>query len=208
VQLGFEQINARLSAPRDPMGDDVVRHMVAGYALVDTLVGDVVDLFAMGNLKYLLELNTTVLCGASPAEREGYTDHLQRTEERFYDDRQGGVRDLVEWYERHRRGPVVARAVGVYIRMLSKPQLFIEGNHRTGALTMSYLLAREGHPPFVLTVENAPAYFEPSTVIRTIGKHGIAGLVRLPRLRSRLTSMLADHADPRYLLPPAPTVPV
>jgi hypothetical protein len=47
------------------------------------------------------------------------------------------------------------RAAGVYVRTLSEPELFIEGNHRSGALVMSYILAREGYPPFVLTAENA-----------------------------------------------------
>jgi hypothetical protein len=43
------------------------------------------------------------------------------------------------------------RAAEVYIYILSEPQLFIAGNHRTGALVLSYILAREGRPPFVLT---------------------------------------------------------
>jgi hypothetical protein len=30
---------------------------------------------------------------------------------------------------------------------------------------MSYILAREGRPPFVLTAENARAYLDPSTLI-------------------------------------------
>jgi hypothetical protein len=50
-------------------------------------------------------------------------------------------------------------------RGVSEPQLLIEGNHRTGALVLSYILAREGRPPFVLTAENAKAYLDPSTLI-------------------------------------------
>ena len=41
--------------------------MLAGYAFVDTLVADGVDVFALGQLKHLLELNALVLCGASEA---------------------------------------------------------------------------------------------------------------------------------------------
>lgn len=47
-------------------------------------VADGVDLFAMGNSRHLLELNTTVLCGTDPNDRAEYARHLQMTEQRFY----------------------------------------------------------------------------------------------------------------------------
>ncbi len=179
----------------------MVTSMVAGYALVDALAADRVELFAMGNLKYLLELNTIVLCGTDPERREEYTHHRRRTEQRFYEERQGGIRDVVEWYERHAQESPWKRAAGVYVRILSKPQLFIEGNHRTGALAMSYVLIRSGEPPFVLTTENAAAYFDPSTVIRDTWKQGVTMLFRSPGIKRRLATLLAAHADRRYLLP-------
>jgi hypothetical protein len=91
-------------------------------------------------------------------------------------------------------------AAGLYVRALSKPQLFIEGNHRTGALLASYVLLRNGKPPFVLTVENALAYFDPSTVIRNTDKLGLMALFRLPGIKKRFAQFLEDQADPRYLL--------
>ena len=182
------------------MDDDVVAHMVAGYACVDALVSADVDLFAMGNLKHWLELNTTVLCGRSPARRQEYARHLEATEHRFYEEREGGVGDLVEWYSRHEGESVWSRAAGVYVRILSKPQLFIEGNHRTGVLAMGYILLREGFPPFVLSVENAAGYFVPSAVIRNTPKQSITMFFRLPGLRRRLAKFLARHADSRFLL--------
>src|SRR5262249_55321038 len=134
VQRHFDRINRRLPAPRDPLSDAVVRNMIAGYAAVDTLVNDGVDVFAMGQLQHLLELNALVLCGTSPTRRAEYAEHRAATERRFYEQREGGIGDLVEWEARHRRESVWMHAAGVYIRALSKPQLFIEGNHRTGAL--------------------------------------------------------------------------
>jgi prophage maintenance system killer protein len=168
---------------------------------VDALVAADVDLFAMGNLKYLLELNRIVLCGRNPVTQHEYTRHMEATEQRFYDERDGGIEDLVEWYVRHGAESAWRRAAGVYVRILSKPQLFIEGNHRTGALTMSYILIRDGEPPFVLTVENAAAYFEPSTVIRNTHKQSLAMLFRSRTIKERLAKVLSDHADRRYLLP-------
>ena len=199
VQQEFTRINQRLRARRDPLDDRVVDNLLAGYAFVDALVADGVDLFALGSSKQLLELNVLVLCGTSAARREAYALHLEATERRFYEERRGGVQDLVEWLARHRDETVWRRAAGAYIRILSHPQLFIEGNHRAGALVMSYLLVREGQPPFVLSPENAGAYFEPSTVIRNLEKHSVGMLVRLPRIRYRLAALLREHADCRYL---------
>jgi hypothetical protein len=176
--------------------------MVAGYALVDALVADRVDLFAMGNLKHWLELNTTVLCGTDPVERAEYARHRQTTEQRFYEERDGGIRDLVEWYQGRDGEPVWMRAAGLYVRVLSRPQLFVEGNHRTGALAISYILLGGDEPPFVLTPDNAATYFEPSTVIKNIDKQGLAMRFRSPGLTRQLASFLAEHADRKYLLPP------
>ena len=199
VQRDFRRINERLSPPRDPMDDDVVRNMVAGYALVDALAADRVNLFAMGNLKYLLELNTTVLCGTDPMERAEYARHRQTTEQRFYEEQDGGIRDLVEWHDGRGRESVWMRAAGVYVRLLSRPQLLVEGNHRTGALAMSYILVSENEPPFVLTTENAATYFVPSTAIKDTEKQALAMRFRSPGLTRHLASFLAEHADRNYL---------
>src|SRR5262249_16758218 len=153
---------------------------------VDGLLASGADLFAKGSVKYGLELNTIVLCGTDPGCREEFAAHLQAAERRFYEEQGGGIGDLVEWYEQHAGQSIWQRAAGVYIRMLSKPQLFIEGNHRTGALLMSYILAREGHPPFVLTAANAPVLFAPSTVIRNTPKRSLRMVFRLSRHRWRL----------------------
>jgi hypothetical protein len=159
-----------------------------------------IDLFALGSSKHLLELNALVLCGTSPARRQAYAGHLEATERRFYEERQGGVGDLVEWHARHDDESAWSRAAGAYVRILSKPQLFIEGNHRAGALVMSYILVHDGEPPFVLSVENAGAYFDPSTVIRNTAKNSPAMLFRLPGIRKRLAALLREHSDRRHLL--------
>ena len=201
VQQEFTLINDGLSSPRELLADDVIANMLSGYALVDALVAANVDVFAMGNLKYLLELNATVLCGTDPESRAEYARHRQTTEERFYDQRDGGIQDLVEWYELHLQDSAWMRAAGVYVRLLGRPQLFVEGNHRTGALAMSYILVREQEPPFVLSPANAPAYFDPGLVTRDTEKQGLAMLFRSPGVIKRLAGFLVEHADPAYLLP-------
>jgi hypothetical protein len=197
AQAAFPGLNASLSAHRDPLDDRVVENMLAGYAYVDELVGSGTDVFALGNLRHLLELNTLVLCGASEARRAAHAGHLAATEQRFYEERAAGAQDVVEWYARNAGDSPWDRAAGVYVRMLSTPQLFIEGNHRTGTLVMSYVLLGDGLPPFVLSAANAAAYFVPSADIRDIHKNSPAALFRVPGIRRRLATLLQAYADPR-----------
>jgi hypothetical protein len=200
VQSEFGRITARLSARRDPFDAHVVDNMLAAYAYVDGLVAAGIDVFAPGSHKHLLELNTLVLCGTSKARRESHAGHLAATERRFYDERAAGVEDVIEWLARHANEPTWSRAAGLYVRMLSTPQLFIEGNHRTGALAVSFVALRDGRPPFVLSVANAASYFEQSTSIRELHKRRPLSLLRAFGLRRRLAALLQEHADPRYLV--------
>jgi hypothetical protein len=87
------------------------------------------------------------------------------------------------------------------VRIVSKAQLFIEGNHRSGALVVSYLLVHEGQPPFVLAPDSAAAYFEAATAAQDVHKQSLAMVVRLRGLRGRLARVLASDADPRFLRP-------
>lgn len=200
VQRNFERINEKLDDYRDPMTDAVVANMMAGYAEVDRTLETGSDLFAMGNSAELLALNDKVLCCGDRSEGCCSPEHFAANERHFYDDRRGGIRDLVEWCEMHKNDSPWQRAAGVYVRILSEPQLYIEGNHRTGALIMSHLLAREGCPPFVLSVDNAKAYFDPSSLIKKTRKRGIAMLVKIPGLRKNVARSLREQADERLLL--------
>ena len=174
--------------------------MMAGYRFVDSLLSQRIDLLAMGNLKLFLEMNALVLFGGDESARAGAAFQLAATEQRFYDQEGGGIRDVVEWYNLHRANSTWRRAAGVYISILSEPQLFIEGNHRTGALVMSYILAREGRPPFVLTADNAKAYLDPSTLITETRKHSLVALFRLPKIKRYFAKFLKEQSDRKYLI--------
>ncbi len=201
LQRAYPRVNPALKDRRDPLDDDVIHNMLAGYAMVDGLVADGVDLFGHGQLKSWLDINALVLCGDDAIHPERVADHLQATEERFYDDANGGIRDIMEWNERARHQSVWKRAAGVYIRMVSEPQLFPDGNHRSGVLVMSYMLAREGHPPVVLTPENATPFFDQSTTIKQMLKGSLAMMVGMTGLKRRLAEFLKDQAGDTYLLP-------
>jgi hypothetical protein len=197
LQNVFPEINRSLFERRDPLDDEVVRNLLEGYAMIDRLIDDGVDLFAMGNLHYWLDLNAIVLCGLTGASSHRLL--LEATEKKFYDQPGGGIRDIVEWVGRSGGKDVWRRAAGVFIRMLSEPQLFIEGNHRTGALIMSYMLAREGRPPFVLTEKNARGFFDPSSVFKKSSKRNMVTRVKMPGLTRAFAEFLKGQANNAFL---------
>ncbi|MDG4602632.1 MAG: hypothetical protein P9C48_04265 [Defluviicoccus sp.] len=200
VQRNFSEINRVINTPRDTLDDQVITNMMAGYRYVDALVADGVDLFAIGASRHFLELNALVLCGTDPIERIREDAHLKATAQRFYEEDRGTISDLAAWYALHRDETAWTRAAGVYVRLLSEPQLFIEGNHRTGALIMSCILVRDGRPPFVLSIDNAQGYFDPSTLITKTKKTPIGMLFRIPKLKKEFAALLRENADDRYLL--------
>ena len=161
-----------------------------------------VDPFRRGQHGHLLELNTIVLCGTSPEERRRFHRHIEATEAHFYEVVGGGIREIMEWYDRHRGDDPWRQAAGVYVHALSEPQLFIEGNHRTGSLIMSFMLVRAGKPPFIVKPDNAKGYFDPSAVIKGTRKTAFALLVQVPRIKKRFARFLEGQADRQFLCSP------
>lgn len=196
VQAHFDSLSRNFVEQRDPFNDEVLENVLAGYALIDDYVARDIDLFDLQHVDLMLEINAMVLCGADPARRRKFAEHLSATEKRFFDNAGGGIRDIFDWYAEHRQESVWKRAAGVYVRILSKPQLFIEGNNRSGALIVSYLLLRAELPPFVLTAENAAGYFNPSSVIRNSAKHGVKALFELPKIKKKFAAFLEEQAVP------------
>jgi len=200
VQAQFESLNAQLDEQRDPFDNIVCDNMLQGYALIDRLITEGVDLFDLQQVDWMIEINTTVLCGVDPERRKEFARHIAMTSSRFFDNDEGGIRDLLEWYNLHRNESVWKRAAGTFVRILSKPQLFIEGNHRSGSLIVSFLLMREGLPPFVLSTNNTVAFFNPASVIRRMPKNGFSALFQLPKIKKKYADFLEEQSSPKFLL--------
>jgi hypothetical protein len=194
VQTHFAQLNECFVEPRDPFSDVVLENVLEAYALIDGYVTRGIDLFDLQRVDLMLEINATVLCGSDPAARVEFAEHLVATERHFFNNEQGGIKDLLDWYGKHQDESAWKRAAGVYVRILSQPQLFIEGNHRSGSIIASYLLIREGLSPFVLTVDNAEAFFNPSSVIRNSAKYGVKALFELPKIKKKYAAFLEEES--------------
>jgi hypothetical protein len=178
----------------------VLGQLLAGYRQVDQWLEQGLDPFALGQSGQLLKLNALVLWGEAEPVASDARRHLQVTEEQFYATGDGGIGELVKCYQLLEKQTIWRRAARVYIQILSQPQLFLEGNHRTGSLVMSYLLARAGKPPFVLSVDNAKAYFDPSALVKSSRKHSLRMLLERPQLVKRFAGLLRESANPKHRL--------
>ena len=197
VQERFDEINPTLDMPRDPMTDAVIENMLSAFNYLDTLVERTEPLFKTTELRHLLELNHRVLCGENDVRRKEYAKHISATEKKFY----SNISWVKNWYRQHQDDPVYKRAAGVYIAILCQPQLFIEGNHRTGSLIAGLELMRSGKPPFVLDPTNAVAYFNPSTVIKFSDRRRYRDtLFKMPGIKKKFGKFLEKNARSDYLL--------
>jgi len=128
-----------------------------------------------------------------------YASAIQATSEKFKQ-HIGPIRD---WYERHtsRGNNPLKVSAEIYVSILGYPQLFIEGNHRTGSLIADWITVYNGFPPFVLSVENAIAYFAPSAEIKSFAnKSTWRGQSQLPKYRKSFQAFWESHIDSRFLL--------
>ncbi len=200
VQADFEQINESLDMRREPLRDLIVLNMLDGYRYVNGLLDEEISLLSRKGLPHFLELNHIVLCGSDMGARRDFKGHIQATSERFYGQKAFSIKHLREWAASHKKGSPWKRAAGAYVLHVSQPQLFFEGNHRTGALLMSSILVRNGKPPFVLTVDNAKGYFDPSSLIKLTKKDFMGKYYKLPKIKKVFAAFLEAQANEKLLV--------
>lgn len=200
TQYRFKAINESLNVRRSPLTDEAVSNLVEGYRFVDQLLARGVDLMAKGNSSLLLEINTLVLCGPDPKKRADFNFHIRQNTEYFYSNQQGDIGSLMEWSELHSSDNIWKKAAGLYIHIMSRPQLFFEGNHRSAILIVSFILGREGYPPFVLTPNNAKPLFDQSKRLSDLRKSSLRAMIQFPRLRNQLATTFKETLEQRHLL--------
>jgi hypothetical protein len=198
LQRHFPAINATLSVRRDDFDDEVRQNMVAAYEFLDEVVRHGVDLFNEEGLEVLLQLNHIVLLGKGYDAR-AFDRHISVTRQQFFANFGQYVKPIRHWYRKHETENPYKVAAEVYVGVLSHPQLYQEGNHRTGSLIASGILLENGCPPFVLSRRNAVAYFNPSSEIKFTDKRTIRGRGRLPKYRNQFRQFLQKNVDLKFV---------
>ena len=193
-------LNRELDAALAPLAPASRDALVAAYAELDRLHALGVDLLAPGESRRLLALNRIVLHGARGGASRHAATERRAASLRYYDAPRGGIGDLVAWYERRRRRPAPRLAAGLYVRLQCSPQLFVEGNHRTGMLLASHVLLRARCPPLVMTPALAAPWFALTPELQRLDRHGARLLFAGPRLTRRAAALIERHVDPRWLV--------
>ena len=198
VQRHFPEINASLTCRRDDFNDTIRQNMLSAYEYLDALIKDDVDLFSNEGLEALLQLNHLVLLGEG-YDRSIFSKHISATRRQFFERFRLYVKPIKRWYRKHQIDNPYKVAAQIYVGVLSQPQLFQEGNHRTGSLIASGVLLQNGCPPFVLSRNNALAYFNPSSEIKFTDKRAMGGKLKLPKYRSAFRKFLQRNVNPAYV---------
>ena len=192
-ELDFEKIGRRDTF------DSVTRdRMMKAYSYLDKLLGRDVEPFSMEGISQILELNNIVHYGFDFQLRLEYNQAIMCNSEKFAE----YIVPIEEWYRKHMKGKPrpLKVAAEVYVAVLGFPQLFIEGNHRTGNLLANWISMYYGRPPFVLSVENAVAYFKPSKEIkRFANKSTWRGRRRIPKYRSCFKKFWEENIDNKFV---------
>lgn len=197
-QNAFPRINDTLAMKREDVSDAMVQQIMEAYIFLNDLLEKDMNLFTPAGLHSLLEMNHIVLCGSDPNQRMNYYHHITETRTRFL----SRIKPIRAWMEKSKnRHDPHKLAAGFYLRVLSQPQLFIEGNHRTGNILVNYLLVSRGAPPYVLTPETAAEYLNISGDIKFTDKDSsIESTFKVPGQKKRFTALLREHADERFLM--------
>lgn len=197
-QAAFAAINDTLAIRREELTEQMVEQIIQAYRYLNTLLDKNMDLFTPAGLHGLLELNHIVLCGVDPGTREQYYAHLQETRRSFL----AKIRPIKDWVLRRRTaGDPYHLATGFYSRALSRPQLFLEGNHRTGNIILNYLLISRGAPPYIVSRSDALSYLDISGEIKyTENGNYLDTALRMPGHRKRFQLFLREHVRSCYLV--------
>lgn len=205
VEVNWSSIDAELQrqgvGSRDvPFNQQVRERMMIGYTHVDKLLAQRVEPFSPKSISDILVLNNLVHYGYDRDLMSEYNSSICANTEKFYQQ----IEPIHDWYHRHkRRGDNPQKiAAEIYVSILGHPQLFIEGNHRTGALVASWINMHHGYPPFVLSVDNAVSYFAPSDDIKHFAdKSSWRGKTKLPKYRKSFTEYWKANTDRKYMQP-------
>lgn len=195
-----EELELRGIGRKDTPFTDIIRmRMLSAYKYLDDQLAQKIPPFSTESIKHMLIMNERVHYGTDKQLMSEYVKAIAATTEKFNEH----IVPIKEWYDRHiDRGDYPLKiAAEIYVSILGYPQLYIEGNHRTGTLIADWISVYHGFPPFVLSVENAIAYFAPSAEIKSFAdKSTWRGRSRLPKYRKSFLEFWEKHIDSKYLL--------
>jgi hypothetical protein len=194
----FPRINGQLAMQREDFTPVMAENIIEAYRFLNGLLQKGMDLFTPAGLYALLEMNHLVLCGSDQDTRSQYYQHLMETRKSYLK----RIKPIKEWVLNNKESADACKlATGFYSRMLSRPQLFLEGNHRTGNILLNYLLLSKGSNPYIPNVEDAHLYLDISGDIKFTNKDkALENTLKMPGHRKRFQEFLQNCTRAEYVI--------
>ena len=195
-----DELDRRGIGRKDTFDAVLKMRMMSAFSYLDDLLREQIPPFSTESIEPMLLLNHRVHYGTDRQLLSEYAKAREATAEKFYQN----IGPIRQWYEKHNKfGEHPLRlAAEIYVSVLGYPQLYIEGNHRTGSLIADWISVYYGFPPFVLSADNALAYFAPSIEIKHFAdKSTWRGQAKVPKYRKSFLHFWENHIDNRYLIP-------
>jgi hypothetical protein len=148
VENDWPRIDAELArlkiGRKDPFTALLRGNMLSAYAYLNQLLEQGIAPHSDASLEHLLLLNERVHYGTDAGLRAQYRAAIAATVAKF----NRNIEPILDWHERHMRhgNNPYKLAAETYVSIVGQPQLFVEGNHRSGALIASWINLYAGLP--------------------------------------------------------------
>lgn len=183
-----------------PFDKQLMENMLLGWEHMDYVLRKKdYSLLSKHGQPDMLEVNHCVHYGKDFKLRQEYKKALNATAEKFT----GQIPPIEKYYKKtmRKRSKPYEVAAEVFVSIVGMPQLFIEGNHRSGSIIASWVNMVHDRPPFVLTVDNALTFFAPAQVIKKFNKKSAwRSMTKLPKYKANFRNFWKGHCDMRFAL--------
>ncbi len=182
-----------------PFNQLLMDNMLCAWEYIDFFIRKKdYDLLSKEGGPHMLEINHRIHYGLDYVLRDEYQKSLAATTEKF----SKHVVPIRKYYKTKTtyRTSINKIASEVYISILGHPQLFIEGNHRSGSIIASWINLANNKPPFVLSVDNAVAFFRPAQEIKKFNKRSMwRSLTKLPKYKKAFKEFWMTHCSMQFV---------
>jgi hypothetical protein len=194
-----DELEKRKIGRKDVFTEVICNRLMVAYDYLDKLLEKGAEPFSQNSIAEMLVLNDKIHYGSDSQLQREYQSATKASTEQFFK----RIDLISNWYDKHKkRGDHPLKlASEVYVSILARPQLFIEGNHRTGNLIANWISVYYGYAPFVLSADNAIAYFDPSAKIKHFAnKLSMIGKLQLPKYNESFKIFWEKYSDKKYLI--------
>lgn len=178
-----------------PFDQSLITNMLTAWEYIDFILSKKhFNLLSAEGGPDMLEINHRVHYGLDYKLREEYIKAIDATTEKFSQQ----VVPIRKYYKKQTADDFSTYKIAaeIYISILGSPQLFFEGNHRSGSIIASWVNLVNSKPPFVLTVDNAISFFRPAQEIKKFNKRSVwRSVTQLPKYKKDFKRFWKDRCD-------------